>query len=525
MSRSHRCRRFSADVVAGCVGLALSVIDARPVFAQSGGRETATPCESIASLALPNTRVTVAVPVAAGAFVAPAPPPFPMPTDFSRMPAFCRVAATIAPVPESEIKIEVWLPAAGWNGKFVGIGNGGMSGAIWYFAMAEPLSLGYAVASTNTGHDGGQADSRFAVGQPEKLTDFSWRAVNEMTVKAKAIIIAHYGRAARYSYWVGCSAGGRQGVVEAQRFPADYDGISAGAPAYNMVPLMAFAAKAQGFMTDRSLGLGLPQLNLIKAAAIAACDARDGVTDRVVEDPRTCAFDPGTLLCADGNTTNCLTTQQVAAVRSLYEGVKNSRTGATLMPGPAPGGEPAWNLMRPGVFPIGGNFFRQFVMRDSTWTPSMMDVDRDVMRAIAEDVAGLTVVEADLSGYFARGGKLLLWHGWTDALISAHSTIDYHQRVMASSGSGARNGMRLFMLPGVDHCNGGEGTFVVDVLGVIDAWVTSGQAPDRIVAQRPLPGSTPRTRPLCAYPQVARYRGQGSTDEERNFACAAPGAR
>ena len=438
------------------------------------------------------------------------------------MPAFCRVAATITPVPDSEIKMEVWLPADGWNGKFVGVGNGGFSGAIWYFSMAEPLQRGYAVAGTNTGHDGDQADASFALGHPERLTDYAWRAVNEMTLAAKAIVAAHYGRNPRHAYWIGCSSGGRQGLKEAQRFPADYDGIVAGAPANNWVPLMAYAVNIQRVITDSAVGLTPRHLSMVKAAAIAACDANDGVTDHVVEDPRRCSFDPATLQCKGTGAQECLTAGQVAAVRSLYAGVANPRTGALLIPGPTPGGEPAWALFSPGVFPIGASYFRDMVMRDASWNLASFDPGRDIARALAEDRAEITTTKTNLSQFVARGGKLLLWHGWTDAMIPAKNTIEYYDRVRADGGRQAASSVRLFMLPGVDHCSGGEGTYSFDALDTIDAWVDRGQAPERIVARRPLEGGAVRTRPLCPYPQVARYRGTGSTDDERNFVCAMP---
>ena len=347
-----------------------------------------------------------------------------------------------------------------------------------------------------------------------------------MTVKAKAFISAHYGRQVRHAYWVGCSTGGRQGLMEAQRFPADYDGVVAGAPAYNWVPLMAWAVVVQRIATDPEVGLSRPQLTLLQNAAIAACDARDGVTDRVVENPVTCAFDPAQLECRDGNTANCLTARQVRAVRALYAGVVNPRNGVTMMPGTTPGGELQWMEFRPAGFPIGTNYFRDIVIGDPAWTVERFDVDRDTARAMAQDKAEMTLTRRDLREYFGRGGKLLLWHGWTDGLIAAQSSIDYYKGVLAASGEAATSGARLFMLPGVDHCAEGEGPSEFDQLAVIDAWVERGQAPDRIVAERPRQGSTPaRTRPVCAFPQIARYRGEGSTDDERNFVCVGPNAR
>ena len=524
MMGRRKSRTMRAVIAVVVVGLICGA--GAPAAAQRVAR-AAPPaaCGNLASLTFPDAKVTRAERVPAGAFTAPAPPPVPVPIDYSGLPAFCRVAATIAPAPDSAIKMEIWMPIDNWNGKFVGVGNGGFSGEIWYFAMAEPLSRGYAVAGTDTGHEGDQADASFAVGHPEKLVDFGWRAVHEMTLKSKAIIAQHYGTMAHRSYWVGCSSGGRQGLKEAQRFPGDYDAISAGAPASNWIPLMAHAANIQRLLTDSSRGMPPPALSLLKEAAIAACDARDGVTDRVVDDPRSCSFDPGTLQCREGNATSCLTPQQVDTARSIYAGVANPRTGETIMPGPMPGGEPDWFAFTPKVFPIGANYWRDQVMKDPNWTVASLDLDKDMARARALDTAELTTTNADLRPFFARGGKLLLWHGWTDGLIPAQSTIDYYQSVLGTSGPGAAASMRLFMLPGVDHCAGGEGAFMMDALGVLDAWVENTQPPDRIVARRPLPGGALRTRPLCSYPQVARYLGQGSTDDERNFECTSPAPR
>src|SRR6185295_992824 len=230
---------------------------------------------------------------------------------------------------------------------------------------------------------------------------------------------AHYGRGARYAYWIGCSTGGRQGLKEAQRFAADYDGISAGAPANNWVPLMAHATRIQQVMTDPDPANRLTpaHLALLKDAAISACDARDGVTDRVVEDPSSCAFDPGKLQCAAGKSANCLSARQVEAARSIYAGVVNPRTHETLMPGPTPGGENSWIVFTPDIFPIGSTYFRDLVMRDRNWEISTLDLDRDIARAQEQDQAELTTMKPDLSEFFARGGKLLLWHGWTDAML------------------------------------------------------------------------------------------------------------
>jgi feruloyl esterase len=379
---------------------------------------------------------------------------------------------------------------------------------------------GYAVASTDTGHEGGPADASFAVGHPERLVDFAWRAVHETTVKSKAIVAAQYSKPASRSYWVGCSTGGRQGLKEAQRFPDDFDGISAGAPANNWVPLMAYGAKVQRLITDPKDGLTPPQLTMLKEAAIAACDARDGVSDRVVEDPRSCKFDPGTLACTTSKSSGCLTSRQVEVARSIYSGVVSPRTREKIFPGPAPASELQWLAYAPGLFPIAENYWRDQVSGDPNWSLAKLDLDADVARAKSMDTAEVTATDPNLRAFVTGGGKLLLWHGWTDGLIPAQNTIDYYQSVLAATGAEqVKDSVRLFMAPGVDHCFGGEGTFMIDTLDTIDAWVESGKPPEQIVASRPLEGGAVRTRPLCPYPQMARYRGQGSTDDASNFAC------
>ena len=481
-------------------------------------------CEALARVQLPGATITKAERVEAGAFVTPPlPDRLPGTADYTTLPAFCRVAATASPTADSAIKFEVWLPAQGWNGKFVAVGNGGMAGMIFYIAMAEPLRRGYAVAGSDTGHEGGQADSSFGIGHPEKLVDFAWRAVHEMTVKSKTVIAAHYSAAPGRSYWLGCSSGGRQGLKAAQRFPDDFDGIVAGAPANNWIPLMAYGAKVQQLIANPNGGLRGAQLSMLKEASIAACDARDGVTDRVVDDPRRCTFDPGMLACTAANASACLTSDQVEAARSIYAGVINPRTGETVFPGPAPGGELQWGAYAPGVFPIAANYWRDLVIRDAAWNPSKLDLDKDLARARSLDTAGIDATDPNLSAFAARRGKLLLWHGWTDGLIPAQNTIDYFEKVSAAIGAErARDSVRLFMVPGVDHCAGGEGTYQIDALAAIDAWVESGKPPDQLIAGRPLAGGARRTRPLCAYPAVARYRGQGSTDQADSFVCEAP---
>src|SRR5947208_4555408 len=276
--------------------LLFTTVFAARVFGQGGS------CEKLASLALPNTTITVAQSVAAGEFKPPAGPAVP----FENLPAFCRVAATLTPSKDSDIKIEVWLPVSGWNGKFQAVGNGGWSGAVSLGALASAVRRGYAAASTDTGHSGGSAS--FALGHPEKLVDFAWRAVHEMTVQAKAIVSAYYGSGPKFSYWNGCSSGGKQGLKEAQRFPKDYDGIIAGAPANYWTHLMAGDLwPAHATHKDPASYIPPEKYQLIHRAALEACDALDGVKDGLLEDPTRCNFDAKTLLCAGEDTSACLT--------------------------------------------------------------------------------------------------------------------------------------------------------------------------------------------------------------------------
>ncbi len=484
----------------------------------------ATQCEDLGGLQLKDTTITRAETVAAGAFVPPR--EFPWfggpPADFipyDTLPSFCRVALSIEPVPDSDIKLEVWMPAQGWNGKFVGVGNGGFWGEIMYPRMSEPLIRGYAVASTDTGHEGAVDDGSFAVGHPEKLIDHGYRAIHEMTVRSKAIVAAHYGSAPQRSYWVGCSTGGRQGLMEAQRFPDDYDGISAGAPANNWVPLMASGIWITAALTDPAGGVPEAKLPVILNAAVAACDARDGVTDRVIGDPADCEFDPEILACESGDAPACLTAGEVESLRRIYRGPVIPRTGEQIFPAVEPGSE--LELAAFLRFRIYENYFRQLVVRDPAWDIRAFDYDRDLESAMEQEGGILAATDPDLSAFVARGGKLFLWHGWNDTLITPRNTIQYYEDVVATMGAErVKESVRLFMLPGVLHCSGGEGPSDVDHLSVLDEWVEDGKAPDRIVARRTLEGGGERTRPLCPHPQRARYSGTGSTDDAASFQCA-----
>jgi tannase/feruloyl esterase len=482
------------------------------------GREAPRRCEDLVELALPDTHITAATSMPPGSFSPETPSPAFVPASLYRsLPAFCRVSATLTPTPDSQIRLELWLPAEGWNGKLMGTGNGGAQGAIFHYAMAGPLQRGYAVVNSDTGHSGDGSDWSFAVGHPEKLVDYAWRAVHEMTLRSKAIVARHYGRPPRLSYWTGCSSGGRQGLMEAQRFPEDYDGIIAGAPANAWVPLMAHTLWVRQWMAR---GLPAEKLPLLREAAIAACDAADGVLDRVAEDPSRCDFDPARLRCAGAAEPGCLDAAQVEAARAIYRGVIDPRTGERILPGPEPTSEPEWAAYA-GAFPIGVNWFRDLVFADPDWDPRSFDFDRDLERARQFENGSITATDPDLGAFVRRGGKLLLWHGWSDGLIPPRSSIEYQRAVLAKLGDAAtRDHVRLFMAPGVAHCWGGEGPYQIDTLSALERWVEQGQAPERISATRPLETGGMRSRPLCPWPQFARYRGAGSSDDETSFECA-----
>lgn len=500
-------------------------------IALSGTAAFADACGDLLQLKLPHTTIERATSTAAGKLelaLATGRPGMQQPFD---VPAFCRVAATLKPTPSSDIKIEVWLPESSWNRKFLAVGNGGWSGAISFSAMAPALQRGYAVASTDTGHSGNTMDGSFAYRQPEKLVDFGWRAVHEMTVTAKAIIDAYYEDALTRSYWQGCSSGGKQGLKEAQRFPEDFDGIVAGAPAIPWTRLTA-ASLAAGLAT---LPQGAPSylsrdtLKAVNAAVVAACDARDGVEDGLIEDPRACTFDPGALVCDDP--AKCLTRAQADAVRKIYSPLRHPQSNERLFAGFARGSELGWGLLTAGPKPLGiaNDHFRFVVFQNPDWDARTFDVARDVARADEIDAKGaqLNAADPNFDAFRKRGGKLLMYHGWSDGLIPAHNTIDYFEAVLARDGSGSRDAklqrlqrdVRLFMVPGMDHCGGGRGANQLDALGALERWVEQGEAPTTIEARGTNAAGEAITRKLCPYPLVARYDGRGDAKRAASFDC------
>jgi feruloyl esterase len=491
-------------------------------FATTPPAILAATCESLSALALPSATITRAQAVEAGAFTLPSLPPAQQ-ASFKRLPAFCRVAAELKPTSDSDIKIEVWMPSERWNGKFMGVGNGGWSGAIVYPALAMAVNRGYAVASTNTGHDGG--DATFALGHPEKLADFGYRAVHEMTVKGKAIAEAFYSKAPERSYWNGCSSGGKQGLKEAQKFPRDYDGIVAGAPANywthlmigDLWPAVATLVNPAGYLPPA-------KLELMHKAALQACDKLDGVEDGLIEDPMRCHFDPGTLLCKDAESESCLTAPQVEAARKIYGGARNPRNGKQVFPGMPPGSELVWSALAggPKPFNIPVSHFQYVVFKNPDWDYKTLDFDKDLALADKVDNGLLNATDPNLKDFFAHGGKLLIYHGWNDQLISPINSVNYYNAVAHKMGGASKidESFRLFMAPGMNHCGGGDGPSRIDAVAAIERWVEQGKTPDQLLAEHPVAGNkVDRSRPLCPYPQVATYKGSGSIDDAASFVC------
>ncbi|MEO8258019.1 MAG: tannase/feruloyl esterase family alpha/beta hydrolase [Acidobacteriota bacterium] len=505
--------------VFACVSVATLVFSAVVVVPVTV--TAATSCESLTGLTLPNTTVTLAQTTPAGGFTQPGARGGGRGGDAaSSLPAFCRVAATVKPSSDSDIKMEVWLPAAGWNGKLLAVGNGAFSGAIGYAAMMPALRAGYATTSTDTGHVGGSAE--FALGHPEKVVDFGYRAVHEMTVKAKAIVSAYYENPLKYAYWNGCSAGGRQALKEAQKYPADYDGIIAGSPGLDWTGRATAALRIALVTNDEAARIPAAKAQLIHAAVLEACDAIDGIKDGVLDDPKRCKFDPGTLECKNGDAATCLTRAQTQTARLIYMSPVNPKTKREIT-GLEPGSELGWTDQgwSPSARATGLDQFRFLVYKDPAWAIDKFNFEADIVRAEEADADTLNALDPNLKPFFDRGGKLIQYHGWNDPQISPGNSVQYYQRVAEASGGAARvqASHRLFMAPGMGHCGGGEGPSSFDMVAALEHWVEQKQAPNQIIASRSRDGKVDRTRPLCPYPQVAAYKGTGSTDEAANFVC------
>lgn len=460
------------------------------------------------------------------------------------LPAFCRITASARPTSSSLIHFEVWVPAdAAWNGKLVTTGNGGYSPALSYRDMAYAMRQGYAVVGGDTGHQSTDPNEMFwGVDQPEKIADWGKRSIHAITVPAKVLVAGLRARAASRAYYYGCSTGGHQAYANMQHYPDDFDGVIAGAPGNNRTRLnVEFLHR---FLSNRAPGTNGPVIltsakaSLITTRAVAACDAIDGVSDGVIEDPRQCTadrFDIGSLQCTGADAADCLTEAQVAVARKIYAGPKNSRTGASLYPGWPVSSESGWGAYWGSTEPVRADYWRLWAFENPRWDWWTFDYDRDVTFTEAKLGPLVDQNSVDLSAFKARGAKAIVYQGWQDPVVSALDTIAYYERLRTAQGSQAETDrfFRLFTVPGMGHCSGGSGANRFgnqggespvlsperDVLQALDRWVEQGTAPDRIVASRVVGGAVVRTRPLCPYPKTAVYSGSGSTDDAASFSC------
>ena len=486
----------------------------------------AAPCESLSSLALPSATITLAQSVAAGSFTLPGGGRGAAEQNaaLKALPAFCRVAATLRPTSDSDIKIEVWMPVSNWNGKFQAVGNGGWAGSISYPAMIQALRRGYATSSTDTGHAGG--NGAFAFQHPEKFIDYAYRSEHEMAMKTKTIITAFYGNGPSYSYWNGCSTGGRQGLAAAERFPDDWDGIIAGSQANPRTHLNGWEiAVAKIPVLDKAKDIPKSKFPMIHEAVMKTCDAVDGLKDSLISDPTRCKFDPKVLMCKGADNALCLTAPQVEMATKLMSSA-TTKTGAEIFPGLEPGTELFWGRFVGDAEPPTNAIdqYRYIVFKNPEWDWTTFDIERDVATADTVDKGTINAVNPDLSKFVQRKGKLLLYHGWTDGTVSPLTSVNYYNRVVDKMGGTAKtsNWLRLFMVPGMGHCGGGDGPNTFDTVTALEQWVEKGKAPDQIIASHSTAGKIDRTRPLCPYPQVAKYKGSGSIDDAANFDCKAP---
>lgn len=500
-------------------------------------------CEALTALALPDTTITLAKSIPAG----PLKPPDGRAID--DLPAFCQVHGILKPTDVSVIHFEVWLPSSNWNGRLEGVGNGGLAGTISFGPMATALRNGFATTSTDTGHTA--QESRVWLENKERLIDYSYRSLHLATLAAKAIIQAYYAKPPEYSYYLGCSTGGKQGLMEAQRYPADYDGIVAG-DAANFWTHQMMSEVWNGVVTGTP-ETNLPQekLALVQNAALAACDSLDGAVDGLISDPMHCHFDPKKLLCQGADSSNCLTAAQVGAVEKIYGGPVNPRTGQKLYPGLYPGGELGWGkaggqmvINRANTSGVSSNDFWGYSwLKNPGWEFRKFDFDRDL--ALADEKLGpiTNATDPNLEEFRRLGHKLIYYHGATDPLIPAQNGIDYYEGVVAAQKGLERTQgfFRAFLVPGLYHCAGGPGATAFgsslpapasqldadhDVVSAVARWVEKGVAPEKIIATKYVDNSPAKgvafQRPLCPYPQVAHYKGSGDMNDVNSFACTKP---
>ena len=522
-------------------------------------------CSRLATLSLPRAKVLSAAVTEAGTFKAPGPDDPASDAAFAHLPAFCRVLVQSTPTTDSDIRTEVWLPLTDWNGRFRGQGNGGFAGEISYRLLALSVAQHYASAGTDTGHTGTSTDAAWALNHPEKINDFGYRGIHLMTTVARAVMQAFYNKPPAHAYFASCSDGGREALMEAQRYPQDYDGILAGAPAYYWTNMVSSGArKTQTFTRNAQTFIPSAKVPAIAAAVLAQCDAADGLKDGILSDPRACHFKPETLLCKGpqsdstgaADSDQCLTATQVATLKTIYAPTTDA-SGHIVYPGGLPGGEegpggwPTWVLGdtydKSLAYAFETGYFANMVYSDPHWDLKTFSIDNGLRMAEMKTASALNATDPNLRAFSSHGGKLILYHGWSDPAISPLSTIDYYNHVTSINGD-APSFVRLFMVPGMQHCYGGPGPSSFGQFGYqpgsgpddpghdlylgLENWVEKGAAPQQVIAAKveikkdpasgkPAPAIT-MTRPLCAWPQVALYKGSGPSTEASSFSCSSP---
>jgi feruloyl esterase len=435
------------------------------------------------------------------------------------VPAYCRVLMVMKPSSDSLIDTAVFLPTENWNGKLQVVGNGGWAGSISYPQMAAALREGYAVASNDTGHRANDmgGGGMFGLGHPEKIVDFAYRAMHETVVKAKSITVAFYGKGPKYSYYNGCSTGGRQGLIEITKFPEDFDAATVGAPANPHVHLHAAGVERSLELMKNNAPLTQAKVETLHNAVMDSCDALDGVKDGIISNPEKCHYDPTALLCKGADAPTCLTQAQLETVKIVFGDVKTKK-GEVIWTGYPAGTELQVGSLRTVPTAPGGVYdvIRVLGHQDKDYGWQNFDLDTEVPQA---DKAGIDVLTYDLSAFKAHGGKLLLYHGWADSTIPPGHTVLYYKEVLAKMGKKQDDWFKLYMEPGMAHCGGGPGPDQFNKMGVIERWREAGQAPEAIIASHVTGSTVDMTRPLCPYPQVAAYKGAGSTNDAASFAC------
>jgi feruloyl esterase len=508
--------------VAGAAG---SIVWALIRFSASA--QQAEACQRLAAVAVPNATITSAGRVEAGTF---SPPAGRRGTGeaFSELPAFCRITTTTRIAPSSEAKSEIWLPAAdGWNHELQPAGGGFFGGGMPYARMREVLRTGAATSGSDSGIEGGA--QALALTHPERLNNLANLPFHSMIDEAKTFVGTFYGAPPRTTIMDECGGGGSRDVLAVvQRWPADLDAASAvGATNYGTHHGIAQMWLYWATHKDEASYIPAEKYPMIHEAALEACDAKDGVSDGVIEDPPRCKFDPNVLLCKGADEPHCLTAPQVDAVRRIYETPRHARTGKSLYGPMVPGSELSWEDMtaRPRPYPYAETFYRFFVARDLNWDYKTFrpDFAADVDQADAPQNLPMNATDPNIAPFVDRGGKLLMMGGWNDDLGPGNN-VTYYENVVETIGAArARKGVRLFMVPGMHHCLGLDypSTYRVDfdLPGALKQWKSTGNAPDEIIVTTTRKGEEPRRRLVCAYPRVSAYKGSGPVHDPSNFAC------